>query len=239
MKKILYLGAYPDFFRDLTKENAGYRLHAVETIEAAVSAIDSGHFHLGIVDCQSPRVGVDFVRRARLEQKWNIPLIFIATYPLALSKVHLEAFIAGKIQFLEKPYDFETISETIQKFLDLDFDRLFGVFEIGRKALLRDESLLPQFALKALKSELDNLWEQTYEVEGRYFKRLVMKLKTAASNLLTAENFTLEQLNLFEQGVAILKEREVTEQDFYAFSNRLAEAGIDTMVRPKTEWGVL
>jgi len=239
MKKSLYLGDNPNFFRGLTKENVGCRLHAVETVEAAVSAIASEHFHLGIVDCRSALIGADFVRQVRMKQKWNAPIIFIATYPIALSKVHLEAFTAGKIQFIEKPYDFETISETVQKFLYVDVDRLFNVLEIARKELLEDESILLQFAVKAFKSELDYLWEQTYEIEGRYFKRLLMKLKIAVSNLLVEDNFTLEQLNLFEQGVAILKDGEVTEKDFYSFSNLLSEAGVDTMVRPKTELGVL
>ncbi|MBC8232304.1 hypothetical protein H8E77_22385 [bacterium] len=92
--------------------------------------------------------------------------------------------------------------------------------------------------MKALKSELDYLWEKTYEVEGKYFKRLVMKLKTAVSNLLAEDNFNLKQLDLFEQGIALLKKGEITEEEFYSFSNLLAEASIDTMVRPKTEQGV-
>ena len=237
MKKILYLGDNSDFFQNLTKENAGYRLHSVKNVEAAISAIASAHFHLGIVDCQSPLIGADFVRRGRLEQKWNAPIIFIATYPIALSKIHLEAFTVGNIQFIEKPYDIKTISAIIVKILYADFDRLFDLLEIARKEL-KDECVLPQFAMKTLKSELDYLWEQTYEVEGRYFKRLVMKLKTAVSNLLMEDNFTLEQLNLFEQGIALLKKGEVTEEDFYSFSNLLAEAEVDTMVRPKIESGV-
>jgi len=198
---------------------------------------------------RSMKSSLNFVSRVRLEQKWNAPIIFIATYPIALSKIHLEGFIASKIQFIEKPYDFKTISATIQKILYVDFDRLFDVLETARKELLENPpyppllkggkgGFLPQFAMKALKSELDNLWEKTYEVEGKYFKRLVMKLKTAVSNLITEDNFTLKQLDLFEQGIALLKKGEITEEEFYSFSNLLAEASIDTMVRPKTEPGV-
>ncbi|MFQ6043042.1 MAG: hypothetical protein ACE5PV_19485 [Candidatus Poribacteria bacterium] len=238
MKKILYLGDNPDSFLDLIKKHANYRLQAYKTIEAAVSAIASQHFHLGIVDCQSALAGADFVHRVRLERRWNAPIIFIATYPIVLSRAHLEAFTAGKIQFIEKPYDYKALFSTIQKCLYVDFDRLLDALELAKKALSGSESALPQFAMKAFKSELDYLWELTYEVEGRYFKRLLMKLKTAVSNLLTEDNFTLEQLKLFEQGIAILKEGEVTEGDFYSFSHLLMEAGVDTMVRPKTESGV-
>ncbi len=41
MKNILYLGDNSGFFPGLTKENVGYKLHAVETVEAAASAIAS------------------------------------------------------------------------------------------------------------------------------------------------------------------------------------------------------
>ena len=111
MKKILYLGDNPYFFNYL-KENTAYRFHVVKNVETAVSVIASEHFHLCIVDCQNSLAGADFVRKVRLEQKWNAPIIFIATYPIALLKIHLEAFTVGNIQFIEKPCDFDTGFDT-------------------------------------------------------------------------------------------------------------------------------
>jgi len=239
-QKILYLKASKDSGTQIPLlEKTGYHVDVFDEVGNAYLALRQTTYHLGIVD-GGLSWAINFIQRAKLEEKWKAPLIFIATYPISLEKGQLEAFSAGRVRFLEYPCDWDSLTATLYELLPLDFNKAEEILAINRRELSAGaDGNFCCAALRVFVSELDRIWEAIYRVEGRFFKRLLLLIKTAAQNLSEEGGCTPAQLAVFEKGVALLKgEEEVTAEVLNAYRDELTTADIDLMLRPKTEAGI-
>jgi DNA-binding NtrC family response regulator len=100
----------------LAFRNKACYLHAIETGEDGLQALDHGHFDIIISDFNLPGIdGLEFFKLAALSHPDTIRILITACWDNSISPL---AFGLGVHYFIEKPFSVQTLVESLETVIE-------------------------------------------------------------------------------------------------------------------------
>lgn len=151
-------------------------IFCVESAEDALVLIEVTHFDIAIIDVVLPNMdGYELAREIRKDEKHTaLPMIFISAVFADDEHVH-QAYRAGAVDFIRKPFSFEILLGKVQNFLKLE--------EYRRKL-----EILVEERTRELQDSL-NSWQQTFDAIEDSIVIIDMNFEIIQANKATFEKF--------------------------------------------------
>jgi len=172
---------------------------------------------------------IDFVHRVREQYEWNAPVLLFTdcyrNYPMPIT-----ILARGPVECYFPNRGEDELVELIDKFFAIPsgLDKIKSIFLDAKKMLEENAGKEEiEWILREMKITLTKQWQQDYTHPHSQYQGGLVLLDTAVRRL-SAEELTLEQLDVLLGALEILKKRPLTQAELKKSDRSFRKSGIDT-----------